>query len=114
MQKAWPRNPTRWERPHAQHVCLVCAAARRAERNPHMDAAVALSLSAEMELEGVVPAKFTQAVVSSFVRLTEQEALELLRQVPQEAYLGDEDGADCPLEGRCEFRGVLLQYLPQG
>jgi hypothetical protein len=80
-------------------------------RSPGLDLAVALSLSAEVELEGAVSPEFLQHVVSSFVTLTEEQALELLQEVPREAHASDELGESCPLARGCEFRGTLVTYV---
>ena len=111
MLKIRSSSRTRPGRSYDQRICLVCAAARRAVRSPGLDPAVALGVSAEVELEGAVSNEFLQSVVSGFVRLTEEEALELLREVPHEAYLSDELGGSCLLLGACGFREVLVRQV---
>ncbi len=92
-------------------ICLVCTAARRAERNPAIDAAVAFSLSAEVELQGLVPREFLDRVVSRLLALTENEALTLIRAVPREAYASDEFDDSCLLAGACSFHALLSSHV---
>ena len=107
-------RPTHRKRPAGSYdpnVCLVCSAARRAERNPALDAAVALSLSAEVELQGTVSAEFLEKIVSGFLRLTEAEALELIERLPNRANANDVLGANCSLAGSCDFQRVLTTQI---
>lgn len=94
----------------ADDLCRVCAAVRRAEHTPQLDAVVALGIAAEVELDDMDP-RFVRQVVSSFIRLDEEDALALMRHVPAELCTGSDRGDSCPFLGNCDFRGLLLHYL---
>lgn len=91
-------------------VCRMCAVIRRAEYGAELDAVVALSIAAEMELDDL-PGPVQKHAVTGFLRLDEVDALELLRQLPPETHLADDRHEQCPLVGTCEYRWLVLHYL---
>lgn len=91
-------------------ICRICAAVRAAGDLQQLGPVVALSVAAEAELEDTA-ASLQKEVVSSLLRLHEDEALDLLRQLPPEASFAADHGEDCPLAGNCRYRALLQHYL---